>query len=92
MGMCDEAWPCQEASVVIWEACKAGGPGHKTIRLHMEACKAGGLQSTCMCTRKLGQGQRPLKSMLVYEKKPARQEAQRTYRYARGSLAMAGGL
>ena len=67
MGMCDEAWPCQEASVVLWEACKVGSPGHKTIRLHVEACKAGALQNTCMCTRKLGQGQRPLKSMLVYE-------------------------
>ena len=27
--MLEEAWQCQEAPQVSWEACKAGGPGHQ---------------------------------------------------------------
>ena len=42
-----------------WEACNAGGTGHRNSELHAEACRAGGPKNTCRCTWKLGQAQIP---------------------------------
>ena len=39
------------------------GSGQEDREISWEACKAGGPKNTCMCTWKLGQAQKPLKSI-----------------------------